>query len=148
MGNQKTVILGSCKLIDCHPIVSYQEAPIIDIICGNNNQPHLFFYCEDRLGQPMIKIQDGEWILGEGAFRFDCSSKHISIRDDLQFKEVLKITLNKYSQLELLGNFYIDKHYIEINSNEFRINGLYTEDSIIENSQGFRISTDGTVSIN
>ena len=145
-GNQNTVVLGSCKLTDCHPIVNYQGIPIIDIICGNINQPHLYFYCENRLGQPMIKIQDGEWVLGEGTFQFDCSSKHISIRDDIQFEPVLKITLNQHSQIEILGNFYIDKHYIEINSNEFRINGLAMSDCSIEGLEGFRIMKNGIVS--
>lgn len=144
LGDQKTVILGSCELIDCHPIVSYQEKPMIDIIC-NNNQPHLYFYCEDRFGRPMIKIQDGEWVLGKGACHFDCSFKHIAIRDDKQFKEVLKITLNQNTQLELLGNFYIDKHYIEITLNEFRVNGLAISDSTIRGRQGFRIMKNGTV---
>ena len=62
------------------------------------------------------------------------------------FKEVLKIKLNQHAQLEILGNFYINKHYIEINSNEFRINGLSISNSNIKGLKGFSINKSGIVS--
>jgi hypothetical protein len=136
LGSQKTVVLGSCTLIDCHPIISYEEIPI-----------NLYFYCENQLGEPVIKFQEGEWVLGEGAFKFDRSPTHISIQDFVNYIDILKISLNQNSQLELFGKFYIKKNCIEISSNEFRINGLSVSGTTLENSQGFKISKDGTVAL-
>ncbi|MFQ5963268.1 MAG: HNH endonuclease [Candidatus Scalinduaceae bacterium] len=145
LSNQKTILIGNCEFIDCHPIFSYENIPIIDIMCGNAYQSHLYLYCEDRNGQPVVQIQNGEWVVGKGAFRFENTPTYISIQDDQQPRELLRVSLDQNSHLRLNGCFYIDKHYIEISPDEFRVNRIGVSGSSVKGVPGFRIMKNGRV---